>query len=559
MLISIPIAALLLDTLLPYFLTQAIGTFTSQNTELLYTFLITAGVVALIGVGLNLLGFQSAIHHESHVRDKLTRASLTSILNKDYAFFSGQKIGALTGKFIDFINAHVGLQDMMILRTLTFTMNMTVGTVIILVHSWVLGLIVMGLIITLLTQVQISIKLRKPLRQARKELVGMVNGSVADTIGNNLTVKTFAHEQYELQQTAELTERYRRVYVKDFRWMSIEGSGRLLVMSVVQIIAISTIASLLFQGHIELGIAIFVVAYLQRIAAQLFSLAEIINGYDKLLLQAAPMTEILSSPADIIDKPDAKTLRVERGEIVFSDATYSYSDAPETKVLDNLALIIPSGQRIGLVGTSGAGKTTLTKLLLRFDDVNEGEVLIDGQPISSVTQQSLRSNIAYVPQEPLLFHRSLRENIAYGKLDATDKEIIEASRAANALDFIRQLPNGLDTVVGERGVKLSGGQRQRIAIARAILKDAPILVLDEATSALDSESEKLIQASLETLMKGRTSIVIAHRLSTIAKLDRIIVLSDGKITEDGTHDKLLAMKGDYAKLWKHQSGGFIED
>ena len=382
---------------------------------------------------------------------------------------------------------------------------------------------------------------------------------MADTIGNNLTVKTFAHEQYELQQTAELTERYRRVYVKDFRWMSIEGSGRLLVMSVVQIIAISTIASLLFQGNIELGIAIFVVAYLQRIAAQLFSLAEIINGYDKLLLQAAPMTEILSSPADIIDKPDAKTLRVERGEIVFSDATYSYSDAPETKVLDNLALIIPSGQRIGLVGTSGAGKTTLTKLLLRFDDVNEGEVLIDGQPISSVTQQSLRSNIAYVPQEPLLFHRSLRENIAYGKLDATDKEIIEASRAANALDFIRQLPNGLDTVVGERGVKLSGGQRQRIAIARAILKDAPILILDEATSALDSESEKLIQASLETLMKGRTSIVIAHRLSTIAKLDRIIVLSDGKITEDGAHDKLLAMKGDYAKLWKHQSGGFIED
>jgi len=218
------------------------------------------------------------------------------------------------------------------------------------------------------------------------------------------------------------------------------------------------------------------------------------------------------------------------------------------------------GKRSAVVGASGSGKTTLTKLLLRFADIDSGKITIDGQDISEVTQASLRAKIAYVPQEPLLFHRSVCENIAYGRPDATDTEIEEAAKKAGAYDFIVGLKDGFDTMVGERGIKLSGGQRQRVAIARAILKDAPILVLDEATSALDSESEALIQKSLETLMENRTSIVIAHRLSTIAKLDRIIVLKNGKIVEDGSHDELINKKrGGYAKLWARQSGGFIEE
>ena len=198
-------------------------------------------------------------------------------------------------------------------------------------------------------------------------------------------------------------------------------------------------------------------------------------------------------------------------------------------------------------------------MLLRFADINSGAILIDGQNIATATQESLRHHIAYVPQEPMLFHRSLRENIAYGKIDASDEAIIRAAKQANAWEFIEKLPEGLDTEVGERGVKLSGGQRQRIAIARAILKDAPILILDEATSALDSESEKLIQQAFTRLMKGRTSIVIAHRLSTIQKMDRIIVMDNGAITESGSHSDLLDHKGIYAKLWSHQSGGFIEE
>ena len=247
------------------------------------------------------------------------------------------------------------------------------------------------------------------------------------------------------------------------------------------------------------------------------------------------------------------------GAIDFEHLSFAYRDAASGEnVFDDLTLHVAAGQRVGLVGKSGSGKTTLTKLLLRLDDVQGGRVLVDGQDVSRCTQQSLRRQVAYVPQEALLFHRSIRENIAYGRPDATDEQIREAARLANATEFIDRLPRGFDTMVGERGVKLSGGQRQRVAIARAILTDAPILVLDEATSALDSESEALVQEALENLMRGRTSIVVAHRLSTVAALDRIVVLADGEIVEDGTHAQLVEAGGEYASLWSRQTGAFLE-
>ena len=227
-------------------------------------------------------------------------------------------------------------------------------------------------------------------------------------------------------------------------------------------------------------------------------------------------------------------------------------------IFEDFSLHINPGERIGLVGSSGSGKTTLTKLLLRFADVSAGDITIDNQSISNITQSSLRDSVAYVPQETTLFHRSIAENIAYGKEDATIEQIKKAAKLANAHEFIMSMPEGYDTPAGERGVKLSGGQRQRIAIARAILKDAPILVMDEATSALDSESETLIQEAMQELMKGRTTLVIAHRLSTIAALDRIVVLKNGKIVEQGTHEKLLKNSGEYSKLWNKQSGAFVE-
>ena len=269
---------------------------------------------------------------------------------------------------------------------------------------------------------------------------------------------------------------------------------------------------------------------------------------------AHDMTVILDEPRLVADEPGAKDLAVTRGDILFSNLSFSYSDGSmPTSVFENFTLHIPPGQRVGLVGKSGSGKTTVTRLLLRLSDIQEGKILVDGQDISRISQGSLRRQIAYVPQEPLLFHRTIAENIAYGRPDATKEQIRQAAKDANALEFIETLPEGFDTITGERGVKLSGGQRQRIAIARAILTNAPILVLDEATSALDSESEQLIQGALENLMKGKTSIVVAHRLSTVARLDRIIVLKDGEIIEDGTHEELLNKHGEYSGLWERQT------
>ena len=274
---------------------------------------------------------------------------------------------------------------------------------------------------------------------------------------------------------------------------------------------------------------------------------------------AAEMTKVLDEPRLVEDAPGAPDLVVSEGAVDFERLAFRYEDAAEGDyVFRDLTLSVPAGQRVGLVGRSGSGKTTLTKLLLRLSDVQEGLIYVDGQDISACVQQSLRRQIAYVPQETLLFHRSIRENIAYGRPDATKEEIREAARLANALEFIDRLPHGLDTMVGERGVKLSGGQRQRVAIARAILADCPILVLDEATSALDSESEAAVQGALENLMRGRTSIVVAHRLSTVAALDRIVVLEEGQIVEDGTHAELSRAGGTYESLWDRQTGAFLE-
>jgi len=268
------------------------------------------------------------------------------------------------------------------------------------------------------------------------------------------------------------------------------------------------------------------------------------------------MSELLCTPHEIVNDSRALPLIVQRGEIRFRDVDFRYRDGGA--ILSQFNMRVEGGEKIALVGPSGAGKTTVTKLLLRLYAVDGGTIDIDGQDIAKITLESLRDAIAFVPQDPVLFHRSLMENIRYGRKDATESEVIEAARKAHCHEFISALPKGYGTFVGERGVKLSGGERQRIAIARALLKNAPILVLDEATSSLDSESESLIQDALETLMQGKTVIIIAHRLSTISKMDRIIVIEDGRVVAEGRHDQLIAQGGRYQTLWNIQAGGFLD-
>jgi ATP-binding cassette subfamily B protein len=554
---AIPLAALLIDTLLPFFFSLAIGSLTESDTAGVVGFIVAASVVGVLGFVANYVGFQALIHHEIGVHTRLSNWLFKKLLGRDMRFFVNEKIGALTSRYIDFIRSYVALQDLLIIRTLSFTVSIVIGLVIVATQSLLLAGIILVLVIGILLQVRWSIRKRAPYRHARKKLTGEIHGQVADALTNNLIVKTFAGESYEYERLKKVNKQYYKLYLRDFKFLSTEGSIRHLVMTITQIVALAICAVLVLNGQLSLAIAIFTVTYLQRMASQLFTLGEMLNGYDRALLEAAPMTEILLQQNHVANKKDALELTKITPSITLENVRYKYDDGGED-LLQGINLTIKPGEKIGLVGHSGAGKTTLVHLLLRFSDVTSGAILVDGHDIRNVTQESLRRQIAFVPQEPKLFHRSLRDNIAYD-IEATDIQIEEAARQANALEFIDQLPDRFNTTVGEHGIKLSGGQRQRVAIARAILKDAPILLLDEATSALDSASEKLIQDALEKLMQGRTSIVIAHRLSTIAKLDRIIVLDKGQIVEQDTHAQLLRKKGVYADLWQHQSGGFIEE
>jgi ATP-binding cassette subfamily B protein len=554
--ICIPLSATLIDALLPFFLSKTISQ-AVQSIDLSQTTLILASVTGLVGVVLNFIGFRALTFHESSSQKELIENTYQSLIAKDINFFINTKLGALTSRFTDFIGSEVELRDLLVIESTGFVLSFATGIAILFSQMWQLAVVFLVFISLLLLEIYWSINKRKAWRKTRRKTRSRMYGDLADSLTNSIAVKTFASEKLEFKNLQKHTEKYRQTYLKDIGFMSTEGSVRVFIMTTIQVVTVGYLIYLLSHNHIELSVAIFVLAYLQQINTQIFTIGRILQSFDNALLDASPMTEILLSADQIKDKKGARKIEVTEGLIEFNNLSYVY-DGKKELALSDIDLVIKPGQKIGLVGKSGSGKTTLVNLLLRFFDPTIGEIRIDGQNIADIKQGSLREQIAFVPQEPLLFHRSLRENIAYGRPNASEKEIINAAKRANAWEFIKKLPDGLDTLVGERGIKLSGGQRQRIAIARAILKDAPILLLDEATSALDSESEKLIQDSLEHLMHQRTSIVIAHRLSTIAKLDRIIVLKDGKVIEDGTHRQLIKNGKTYARLWKHQSGGFID-
>ncbi len=386
-----------------------------------------------------------------------------------------------------------------------------------------------------------------------------LSGELSDAVTNILAVKTYGREDYE---KSIFDQANREVVERDSVRMK-SSLARGIITAAVTVVIMGVVTVFISGGNAWFGITpgtlVMMFTYTVTITNQFNFINTGLQRFNRAFGDASGLTAVLDEPRLVADVPNARPLKVARGEIDFEDIGFWYADgAVKTQVFKGFNLHIPAGQRIGLVGMSGAGKTTLTKLLLRLADIQEGRILVDGQNVSDVTQQSLRRQIAYVPQESLLFHRSIAENIAYGRPGATLEEVREAAAQANALEFIERLPDGFDTLVGERGIKLSGGQRQRIAIARAMLADAPILVLDEATSALDSESEALVQQALSRLMEGRTAIVVAHRLSTVASLDRIVLLADGAVAEDGPHARLIERDGDYARLWSRQTGAYLE-
>lgn len=479
--------------------------------------------------------------------------------NQDSKFHSDRFGGALVSQANKFAGAYERITD-------EFTWSITTGIV-----SFVASIALLikvaplyGLVLLLVSMLYFCMmiwRMKKQLPFDRKlaQSESDRTAKIADMITNVGTVTAFAGEEQERKLFKKQANETSKTYwqLLDMHWINDTMSHVSVSTMSVMAFGLGIVGVTVLKAPV--GTLYLSITYTMALTRRLWESSRVMSNVNRGFGDAYDMTKILDIKPGIADIPQAPELRASRGSITFKDVGFYYPEQADDNLFDGLNLRIKPGEKVGLVGHSGSGKTTLSKLLLRFMDIQEGSISIDDQNIAEVTQTSLRKNIAYVSQEPLLFHRSLADNIGYGQPGADKKTIKAVAKMAHAEEFIDKLPKGYDTMVGERGVKLSGGQRQRIAIARAMIKNAPILVLDEATSALDSESEGLIQDALWKLMEGRTAIVIAHRLSTIQKMDRIIVLEDGKIVEQGSHKELIHAKGPYADLWNHQSGGFMED
>ncbi|MFE6905281.1 ABC transporter ATP-binding protein [Streptomyces erythrochromogenes] len=482
---------------------------------------------------------------------------MDELFAKDAAFFHDNFAGSLTKRVLSFASRFEEFVD-----TLTFSV---MGSFVPLLFASVVlwqyePLLVVGLLaliaLTALCVIPL-IRRRQALVAQREEAIARVSGHVADSLMNMDTVRAFAAEDREAAEHRSRVAQSRRLTLRSWDYGNLRIDTLVAPLSVLTNVLGLLLAVVLGAGEHGVEAIIVTFTYYANATRIMFEFNQIYRRLESSMTEAAQFTELLLQPPTVLDPQTPEPLRSESADVRFERVNFSHGGAKP--LFEGLDLEVPSGSKTGLVGRSGGGKTTLTRLLLRMTDVDGGRIMIGGQDISRLRQADLRSRLAYVPQDPAMFHRTLRENIAFARPGATEAEIRRAAEAAHVTEFADALPDGFDTMVGERGVKLSGGQRQRVALARAILRDAPILLLDEATSALDSESEILVQEALWRLMEGRTALVVAHRLSTVATMDQLVVLDRGRIVEQGSHQELLATEGAYAKLWKHQSGGFLDD
>jgi ATP-binding cassette subfamily B protein len=494
-------------------------------------------------------------YFESNVMAGLREQAFSYMIGHSHSFFANNFSGSLTRKIGKYANAFERLTDRISQDGLPLLVR-GLGTVVAVYtllpkYAYILGIFCVVFLATafIYTRYKLKYDILAALADSK------TNGVLADAIGNHSSIQLFTGHSFEQNRTKETIQKQKKATV--FNWYLWDG---LTVIQSFYSVAIEFIVFWIILNDwgltlVALPVVILLQNYMGRLTENLWSFAGIIRTFYDSFADAQEMALVFNTPYEIVDDPKEIAKNV-KGEVVFDKVTYVYKNN-NTKVLDDFSLTIPDGQKIAIVGSSGAGKTTFVRLFMRLFNITEGKITIDNIDISKISQENLREQIGFVPQDPVLFHRTLIENIRYGRRDATDEEVLVAAHLAHCDDFIEQLPLKYETYVGERGVKLSGGERQRVAIARAILKNAPILILDEATSSLDSHSESLIQDALVKLIKGKTTIVIAHRLSTIRQMDRIIVLDKGKIIEDGTHEELLDKKsGLYKKLWDLQAGGF---
>lgn len=471
-------------------------------------------------------------------------------------YFSNRFAGSIANKIGHAGNGMVELVELLLWEFLELIIAVIASFIIAFFASAPVAMIFLGWIVVATVLNSYFAYKRKPLSAKAQQLETKLTGETVDLLSNITAMQEYARRPFEIKRIRETIDERRKAGLRNW-WY---GERTQLMNNFLQaffgIVMLFTAIKLAAVGAISPGDVVLITTIIFRIEGLLQTLGSNLNKFSNVWGEIEESLNEIVEPHEIPDREDAVALTVKEGNIDFEKITFSY---PEMTVFEKLSIHIKAGQRVGLVGKSGAGKTTIMRLLLHHHDIQAGKILIDGVDIAGVTQESLRKAISIVPQEPLLFHRTVKENIAYGRPSASKAEVEEAAKLAHAHGFIQNLPEKYGAMVGERGIKLSGGERQRVVIARAILKNAPILLLDEATSALDSESEVAIQKALHELMQGKTVIAIAHRLSTLREMDRILVLDGGKIIEDGTHDELVGKSGVYADLWTHQAGGFLQD
>ncbi len=503
------------------------------------------------------IGFHCINRLEARAISRLYVIGMDELYAKDATFFHNNFAGALTKRVLSFASRFEEFADVLIFNVMASFVPIIFGSVVLWRYEPWLVVVLLAMIAITGLCVRPLIRRRQKLVNAREAAFTHMSGHVADSLMNMETVRAFAAEEREAAEHRERVAEARGHILRAWDYGNLRVDTLVAPLSVLTnalglLLAVAFVGS----GH---GVEAIVVAftYFSNATRIMFEFNQIYRRLERAMTEAAQFTELLGDKPKVLDPPRPEPLETSSAAVRFERVAYTHAGAEP--LFTDLDLTVPGGTRLGLVGRSGGGKTTLTRLLLRMMDIDAGRILIDGQDISKLRQTDLRSLIAYVPQDPAMFHRSLRENIAFARPGASEAEIRRAAEAAHVTEFADALPDGFDTMVGERGIKLSGGQRQRVALARAILRDAPILLLDEATSALDSESEILVQEALWRLMEGRTALVVAHRLSTVAGMDHLVVLDHGHIVEQGTHTELLAAQGPYAKLWQHQSGGFLQE
>jgi ATP-binding cassette subfamily B protein len=551
------------DSFFPYFLKRIVNAVQAYQGEAAGIYTAVAGSLLLLalfwGISEIFMRIQGIlqIYTFPQFRANIRGTVFDYVKSHSHEYFSSHFAGNIAKKLADLPNSSQNIMEIICFQFVTAT----AGAIIVLIMMW-LSNPFFALILLVWLGIHFAITcffLRRSneLWATHSASVSTLSGKIVDAFTNMLNVRLFARGRYEVAylqqfQQEEMAKAKQAMWLVEIMRVGLGFNGLFLVFGMLftllycwshHWITVGDFTQISMQAFWLLGWIWYVSFQMTIFARETGTISDALK--------------LVRKGHDLVDVPNAQPIIITRGEIQFDNVDFTYNK--QRPVFQNLNVTIPAGQKVGLVGFSGSGKSTFVNLILRFYDLTSGQILIDGQDIAKVTQDSLRAQIAMIPQDPALFHRTLMENIRYGRLEATDAEVLRASKLAHCEEFIEKLDEGYQSLVGERGIKLSGGQRQRIAIARAILKNAPILILDEATSSLDSVTEKLIQESLQQLMHGRTTIVVAHRLSTLADMDRILVFQHGRVMEEGTKESLLKANGHFAMLWNMQSDGFLPE